>query len=54
MRVKNRTTEENEEDFNPFNYLLLNKIESGEGPAKADFVKKYLNGVDYFNGCREN
>lgn len=48
MRSKNRSKEEKEADFNPFNHLLVAKMENTN---RQVFIDKYLNGIDFYNGC---
>lgn len=58
MRAKKRTNEEQMGDFNPFNHLIVSKIEADDGdecilddPAscRTQFIQKYLDGIEYHN-----
>lgn len=47
MRAKNRTKQEQEKDFNPFNHLIISQFDQSK---KKEFVDKFLNGVDFHYG----
>ena len=46
MRVKSRTQEEEEEDFNPFNHLVVAKFEEC---CKNYFTERFMNGIEFYN-----
>lgn len=63
MRVKSRTVEELKHEFNPFNHLIVSKVEANDEDecdldkpfaCKDQFIQKYLNGIDYYNGCKQD
>lgn len=61
MRVKSRTVEELDKEFNPFDHLIVNKMEQQDRDecnlddhmsCKYQFQQKYLNGIEYYNEDR--